>query len=104
MLRRQVREAKHFIPLDLSLDQNLMAAGLVCKDISGLCEDESLYERIRPLLREDEFDLILAHYEEGVPVNELAESLRISPSACYMRLHRARQKLSALLPEQKGPT
>lgn len=102
MLRRRLREAKRCIPMDMHDDSNsgnytLADAGTICGDISCLCEDASPYSNIRPLLRDEEFDLLLAHYEDGFSVNELAEKLHISPSACYMRLHRARRKLTALM-------
>lgn len=98
-LRRQLREAKHLIPLDFGTDANL------CPGIDSLCSDchpesETAYEHIRPLLKQEEFYLILAHYEYGIPVAELADRMRISPGACYMRLHRARRKLAPLMPSR----
>lgn len=96
MIRRQIRDSKRCVPMDMTTDFLPSDASLV-SSISGFENGEPPYSQIRPLLREDEFQLILAHYEQGFSVNELADELQISPSACYMRLHRARRKLSSLV-------
>lgn len=97
MLRRQLREEKRCVPLDLS--ENSLPLGTCHTDSDTPClwDEYSVYSHIRPLLRKDEFDLLIARYEQGFSIGELAEQLRISPSACYMRIHRIRLKLAPLI-------
>lgn len=95
MLRRQMRESQRCISLDMQAEYTALSTGLFVTD--DIISDEEPYSRIRSLLKPDEFDLLIAHYDHGLPIAELARRLQISASACYMRLHRARQKLSVLI-------
>ncbi len=96
-LRRQIRESRRCIPLtDTAACVPVYTVSSAFPRPGGY-ETEMSYGQIRRLLRGDEFDLIIARYEMGFSVDELSEKLRISPAACYMRLHRARRKLEALI-------
>lgn len=98
-LRRQIREAEHSLPTDLSQETSVIMAGLYENDMAldMICEEAVPYGRLSPLLQEDELNLLIEHYDHGISVPELANKLHISPSACRMRLHRARKKLKPLL-------
>lgn len=48
-------------------------------------------------LRADEENLIKMVYFDGVPMNEVAEMLHITPDACRKRVQRARDKLRRFL-------
>ena len=51
----------------------------------------------RGLVREDELQLLLRVYRDGVPRKELAEELGIDPDTCNKRIQRARAHLLAAL-------
>lgn len=98
LLRRQIRESEHYVLQDLSTDTAVIHSGLFDDDpnLDMVCENTSPYQQIQPLLRPEEFDLLLDHYDRGLSIDDLAAKHRITSSACYMRLHRARRKLEPL--------
>ena len=99
MLRRQMREARHFVPLDFDAEYTALSIGLFTTDETVLAGDECPYSRILPLLKREDFNLLIAHYDHGITIAELSEKLNISSGACYMRLSRAKKKLLPLLRE-----
>ncbi|MBQ8813216.1 MAG: RNA polymerase sigma factor [Lachnospiraceae bacterium] len=98
LLRRQIRESEHYVLQDLTKDTAVIRSGLFDNDpnLDLICEASTPYGQIQPLLRPEEFDMVLDHYDRGLSISELADKHQISTSACYMRLHRARHKLKPL--------
>lgn len=95
-LRRQRKESAFCVPLD----QVLEASNRIIfhhMRIEHLWETDPPYGRVLQLLNQDELSLLLAYYEDGVPISELSSRLGITPHACQMRLHRAKKKLTPLL-------
>lgn len=57
---------------------------------------DALYEAVRRL-PDRERTVILLHYMQDMPVEEIAEALGLSPSAVYRRLETARRRLKQML-------
>lgn len=99
MLRRQLREAQKFVPLENERSACLPEPSTSDsgEQMEHLLERDSPYQHLQPLLNREELSLLVAYYEEGFSVSEISKRLNISDRACYMRLHRARKKLEPLI-------
>ena len=99
-LRRRIKSADYCYLADFSEEASVVKTGLYRDDanLDTVCEDAAPYGRLSPLLHPDELSLLIEHYEQRVEVSALARKHHISPSACHMRLHRARKKLKSVLP------
>ena len=99
LIRRQLRESQFFLSQDLTSDTTVINSGLYSPDphLDTVCEDQQPYAKIRCFLRKEELELLLEYYDDRLSINEIAAKRHISPSACHMRLHRARKKLEPLV-------
>ena len=79
-----------------------MANGRSGKAYDGVENRVAVMEMLEEL-SEPQRNVLALHYLEGLTVDEMAEALGSSPSACYMKVYRATRAFADLL-ERKGMT